>query len=309
MSIEELKSLQSNIIRKNQKCNIIGMLIIGILIVISIFVILSNKIEMHFAIIVMLIELIFSIIILTIIKSIVNGKDIKIFYEEFKNIFVLKSLQRFFENIDYKSEEGFSEEYIENIGMLDTGDRFNSNDYISGTYKGIKFEQSDIHIEEKHEEKDNDGNKREVWETTFRGRLMVFDFNKNFKANIQVASHNFGANKLPWNKKFSNVKMEDVEFNKYFSIYAESEHEAFYILTPHFMEKIKDIIKKLNCGIMFGFVDSKLHIAIDNNEDSFEYNVFKPINEQEIEEDIVEDIKIITNFVDELNLDNKLFGK
>ena len=309
MSIEELKSLQLNIIKKNKTCNLIGMIVIGIIMGISIVVVLSSGKELYFSVIVLFIELIFSIIILTIIKSIVNGKDIKIFNNEFKSIFVLNSLRQFFDNLDYKSENGFSEEYIQKVGMLDTGDRFNSNDYISGTYKNIKFEQSDIHIEEKHEEEDKDGNKKEVWETIFMGRLMVFDFNKKFKANVQVSSHHFGANTLPWKKKFFNVKMEDVEFNKLFTIYAESEHDAFYILTPHFMQKIKDITKELNCGVMFGFADSRLHIAINNNEDSFEYNVFKLINEQEIEENIVKDIKLITNFVDELSLDNDLFRR
>ena len=138
---------------------------------------------------------------------------------------------------------------------------------------------------------------------------MIFDFNKKFKANIQVASYYFDANSLPWSKKFTRVKMEDIEFNKTFNVYAESEHEAFYILTPHFMEKLKDITKKIKCGVMFCFVDNRLHIAVDNNKDSFEYNVFKPINEQQIEENISNDIKLITNFVDELNLDNDLFRR
>lgn len=309
MTIEELKSLQSNIIKKNKKYDLIGRIIIGILIVISVFVILIGKIKLYFGLTIIFIELIFSMIILTIIKSAVNGEDIKTFYKVFKNIFVLKSLQHFFGNIDYKPEEGFSEEYIETIGMLDTGDRYYSNDYISGSYKNIKFEQSDIHIEEKHEEEDDDGNKREVWETTFMGRLMVFDFNKNFKANIQVVSLGFNANTLPWGKNFCRVKMEDIEFNKRFVVFAENEHEAFYILTPHFMEKLKETVQKLNCGIMFAFVDNRLHIAINNGEDSFEYNVFKPINEQEIEENITKDIKIITDFIDELDLDNNLFKK
>lgn len=309
MSIEELKSLQLKIISKNKKCNLIGTIIIVIVLSISIFIFLSRKMELHFSIIFIFIELIISIIILTIVKSIVNGSDIKVFYKEFKDIFVLQSLKNYFGDIIYKTDEGFTEQFIDSIGMLDTGDRFNSNDYISGTYKNIKFEQSDIHIEEKHEEEDKEGNKEEVWETIFMGRLMIFDFNKNFKANIQVSSHHFDANRLPWKKKFSSVKMEDVEFNKNFSVYAENEHEAFYILTPHFMEKIKEVTKKLNCGIMFGFIDSKLHIAIDNNEDSFEYNVFKPINEQEVSDNIVKDIKVITNFVDELNLDNNLFRR
>jgi len=60
---------------------------------------------------------------------------------------------------------------------------------------------------------------------------------------------------------------------------------------------------------MFCFVGNRLHIAIDNNEDSFECNVFKVINEQEIEADIIKDIKVITDFVNELSLDNDLFRK
>ncbi len=157
--------------------------------------------------------------------------------------------------------------------------------------------------------KDEEGRTRTVWETLFKGRLMVFDFNKQFKANIQVSSRYFDAESLPWGKKFTRVKMEDLEFNKNFCVYAQSEHEAFYILTPHFMEKLKEVTNKLNCGVMFCFVDNRLHIAIDNNEDSFECNVFKVINEQEIEEDIIKDIKVITDFVNELSLDNDLFRK
>ena len=241
------------------------------------------------------------------IKSKVNGKDIDKFNKEYKNTFVLKSLNNIFEDIKYNPNNGFKEEYIEKVGMLDTGDSYSSNDYISGKYKNISFEQSDIHIQEEHEEENEDGKKETEWVTTFMGRLMIFDFNKNFKANIQVTSCYFSANTLPWSKRFTRVKMEDTEFNNSFMVFAESEHEAFYILTPHFMEKLKEITKQLKCGVMFCFVDNKLHIAIDNYTDSFEYNVFNPINEKEIEESITKDIKLITDFVEELDLDNDLF--
>lgn len=311
MSIEELKLMQSNIIKKNKKCNLIGMIIIGIIMGISIVVTLLCSMKFYYIIIILFLELIFSIITLSIIKYIVNGKDIKIFKEKFdkeiKGTFVLKLFRQFFENLDYNFEKGFSEEDIQNYGMLYTGDRFYSNDYISGTYKNIKFEQSDIQIEVKNEEKDEEGNKKIEWDTIFMGKLMIFEFNKEFKADVQVLSRYFAASTLPWNKLFSKVKMEDIEFNKSFVVYANNEHDAFYILTPQFMEKIKAITKKLNCSVMFGFSNNKLHIAINNYEDSFEYSIFEPINEKKIEENIVENIKLITNFVDELNLDNDLF--
>ena len=86
------------------------------------------------------------------------------------------------------------------------------------------------------------------------------------------------------------------------AVYAENEHDAFYILTPHFMEKLKELDNKFNADLLFGFVDNKLHIAVDNYEDSFEHNVFEEINEASIENEIIKDIKLITDFVKELNL-------
>ena len=73
---------------------------------------------------------------------------------------------------------------------------------------------------------------------------MIFDFNKNFKSNFQVISNDFIKRSLPRIKNNKKVKLEDIEFNKMFKIYSEIEHDAFYILTPHFMEKIKNIVKK-----------------------------------------------------------------
>ena len=186
MSIDELKKLQLKIIEKNKKCNIISTISILTIIIVSTVIFFDNKLEIQFILIISFFELFFLIILTSIFKSIINGKEIEVFNENYKNIFVLKALKNNFDDIVYSPDKGFNERYIDKIGMLDTGDRYHSNDFISGVYKGIKFEQADVHIEEKHEEKDEDGKTRTVWETLFRGRLMVFDFNKRFKANIQV---------------------------------------------------------------------------------------------------------------------------
>lgn len=305
MSIEELKELQAKIIKKEKKCNLIISIFVSIMLLIMLILFL---LDIDFMVITVLaVIVIISLIIFVIVKAFLHGDDIQIFEKNFKNIFVKKALEDNFENITYNPDKGFDEEFIDEIGMLDTADSYHSNDLITGEYKGIKFECSDIHIQEEHKSTDSDGNTTTTWVTIFEGKLMIFEFNKKFKADLQVSSASFSAEDLPWGKKFSRVEMEDVEFNKNFSVYAESEHEAFYILTPHFMEKLKKIEEKINAGIMFCFVDNKLHIAIDNNTDSFEYNVYKPIDEKEIEENIIKDIKTITDFADELDLDNDLF--
>lgn len=301
MSIEELKKLQSSIIEKNKKYNRISTIVTISLIIIILLVELSLHVELIFFLFSLLFNIIFLLIINTIIKSTYLNKEIQIFNSEYKKVFVQNTLAKVFDNLNYNPNKGLSESVISLTGSMSTGDRFTSNDYISGTYKNVKFEQSDIHIEEKHEEKDDEGHVHERWVTIFLGRWMVFDFNKRFKANIQVHSGN-----LPF-RNSSKVKFEDEEFNKMFSVFTNNEHDAFYVLTPQMLEKLKKIQKSLNCGLIFCFQDSKLNIAINNYNDSFECNVFKEINEEEIENNIIKDIKLITDFINELNLDNNLF--
>ncbi|MDY4237246.1 MAG: DUF3137 domain-containing protein [Bacilli bacterium] len=309
MNREELNKMQTKILKKNKICNYTLGILLLLILFITLIIVINKRITFVFIIFIIFIEIIFGIAMMIIIKNIINGKDIKIFNKEYKNIYVLNFLKQNFENIIYKPEEGITKKEIKKYNTLNLGDKFTSNDYICGTYKNVKFEQSDIHIQEKYEEEDKDGNKIITWETTFEGRYMIFDFNKNFKSNVQVISNDFIKRSLPHIKNNKKVKLEDIEFNKMFKIYSEIEHDAFYILTPHFMEKIKKLYKELDAPIKLTFMENKLHVAVNNGEDSFEYNVLNPINEEEIEQDIIKDIKLITDFVNELNLDNDLFKK
>lgn len=309
MNREELNKMQTKTLKKNKICNYTLGILLLLILFITLIIVINKRITFVFIIFIIFIEIIFGIAMMIIIKNIINGKDIKIFNKEYKNIYVLNFLKQNFENIIYKPEEGISKKEIKKYNTLNLGDKFTSNDYICGTYKNVKFEQSDIHIQEKYEEEDKDGNKIITWETIFEGRYMIFDFNKNFKSNVQVISNDFIKRSLPHIKNNKKVKLEDIEFNKMFKIYSETEHDAFYILTPHFMEKIKKLYKELDAPIKLTFMENKLHVAVNNGEDSFEYNVLNPINEEEIEQDIIKDIKLITDFVNELNLDNDLFKK
>lgn len=307
MTIEELKELQNQIIEKEKKYNLIGGITYLALIIPSIIMMIISKSD-YFSIIMFLmaVSIIFSIIFIAIKSCVTNKEKVK-FNNEFKKIFVFNSLSKYFKELKYLPNGGISEYDIDSYSTLDTADSFSSNDYVSGLYKDIKFEQSDVHIMEREEETDSDGNTRTVWETIFEGRYMIFDFNKEFKSNVKVVTKRFEANRFSWGKKMGKIIMEDVEFNEMFAVFAENDHEAFYILTPTFMGKMKDIYNKLKAPIMFCFLNNKLHIAIDNRDDSFEWNVFKPLDENKINEEITKDIELITNFVDDLELDNDLF--
>lgn len=159
-------------------------------------------------------------IIITIIIGIKLSKE---FNKAFKDVFVLKSLQEIFTDLIYNPEKGLDESVIRNTQMMNMGDRYSSNDFISGKYKNFNVVQADVHIEEEHETIDSDGHTTITWVTLFRGRWMIFDFNKTFKTNIQVCQKGFGKaklNNLFSKSKYKKVMMEDQKFNNNFKIYA-----------------------------------------------------------------------------------------
>lgn len=247
-----------------------------------------------------------------IITASAKSKPTKEFIKAFKEVFVKKSLENVFTNLVYEPEKGLNSSVIANTRMMNMGDRYSSNDYVSGKYKNINIVQADVHIEEEHETTDSDGHTSRTWVTIFKGRWMVFDFNKVFKANIQVCQKGFGNARISnWGAqiKYKKVMMEDQAFNNSFKTYAQDEHEAFYILTPSLMERIKKLTNNISGKLLFCFVDNKLHIGIQNGKDSFEHSIYKEINEEQVINEISKDIKLITDFVDELSLDNTLFRR
>ena len=256
---------------------------------------------------------IIDLVIIAIVSTIIISGPKKSYVDNFKNYFVKRTLEKIFTDLHYYPNKGIPESVIAGTGMMYTGDRYTTNDFISGKYKNINFMQSDVHIEEEHESTDSDGHTTTYYVTIFQGRWMIFDFNKTFKANVEVCEKGFSgnqANTLFGKSKYQKVKMESEEFNKKFRVYAQDPHDAFYIITPSLMEKIKRL-EAANKGKLFlGFCDNQLHVGIHDGSDSFEPgSCFSKINEEEVMNRMSTDVSKITMFVDELELDNDLFRK
>ena len=253
---------------------------------------------------------IFTFFVGVVTKAIITSSSAKLYTKAYKDYFIKRSLEKIFTDLKYEPDRGISEKVIEDTGMMYMGDRYSSNDYISGKYKNINFIQSDVHIEEEHTTTDSDGNTRTYYVTVFLGRWMIFDFNKEFKANVQVCEKGFGNNITRYKIKYEKVEMESDAFNKKFNIYAQNAHDAFYILTPSLMEKIDNLEKRNKGKILLCFINNQLHVGLYDGKDSFEpSSCFKEINEEEELKRASVDIEQITMFVDELQLDNTLFRR
>lgn len=227
----------------------------------------------------------------------------------YKAYFVEKNLRKTFTDVQYSHEMGLDRGVLSSTQMINMGDVYGSNDLVTGRYKDVAFAQADVHIQERHT--DSDGNTTYV--TIFKGRFMVYEFPKEFNFRLEVVEKRFGANRVPGGnpqtgRKFEKIEVESNEFNKIFKTYAEDGFEAFYLLDPVFIQNVLVLGKQYKGKIFLGFLDNKLIVGIKDGKDAFEPpNVFRKLDEATETEKVAKDIHLITNFVDQLKLNRKLF--
>lgn len=291
MTFQELEEKRIIYHKKTQKFTTIGIAIFLGLTILSIF---TGFIVVFFQL------LFFGLIFYIFIAIFSCRQEHAAYYAAYKDYFVRAALEKTFDDLIYH-ENGILNAPAYNF--IRRGDVYRSEDYASGSYHGIHFEQADIHIQDEHRDSDGDT----TYVTVFRGRYMIFDFNRNFEDRMQIVSKRFHVARIKrTGKLFHKTERHQVEsstFNKNFKIYGEDGQEVFYILDPAFIDRIEKLYADLHCPLLLGFDQGKIHIAIDNRKDSFEPpRANKPIDEAREIEKITKDIHLITSFVDDLRL-------
>ena len=105
------------------------------------------------------------------------------------------------------------------------------------------------------------------------------------------------------------ISTESITFDREFTVLAEDDFEAYYLLDPAFIDHIEQLANAQKGKIMLCFKDNQLHVAVYDGKDAFE----PPSPMKEVDEKVefaktAQDIKTITDYVDFLKLDRKLFS-
>jgi|SRR5690554_3190598 len=216
---------------------------------------------------------------------------------EFKSKYLAQEIQKIYPGCKYEVDKGFDKEEIYNSKVLSKQDRYYSEDLMTGKYEGVYFQAADVKLQDVRH-----SGKSTTVVTVFLGRVYKFKFNKRFKSNIIINQPSFFNKLFGWNR----IKTESIEFNSELSVYSDNEHEAFYILTPHFMEKIYQLDKKYHDQISFSFINNYLYIALNTKEDTFDIKMFRELD-LNILDKYREQLNDIKEFIHFLNLDQNLF--
>lgn len=226
----------------------------------------------------------------------ITGPQVPVLKEKYKLLyketFVVSVLKTMLDDVKYEWNDGFTELDVMKSGLIKIGNLFSSEDYLSGSYKGVKFRQSDV---ESINETWN-GDERETV-TYFSGRLIEIDYPLKLFTSVKVLSKYFTTFLGLPNEV---IDMEDVEFNEDFNVYSSDDHEAFYILTPPLMEKLKQINKKYG-RFAFNFSQGKIFFALQY-KNAFDTEYMTKISYVEEQERMKKDIQIIIDIINMLGL-------
>lgn len=243
-------------------------------------------------------------LILSVIpKSKEAEKELKTLY---KDTFLNGMFNEFFENARYMGTLGFTQHKVKEFELHDLGEQFESEDQLSGIYKGVHFEQADVHSWTFYRKREHN-----QMETYFHGRMFIFDLPIHNIQSVKIF------NKLVLDAKndhrirsseSNRVEMESVQFNEAFSVYSEDAHDAFYILTPPMMDRLMQLYErycKINeyafHNISFHFKGSKLYFTMECDNKAFDAGKF-PISYPDEKAKMKSDIQVIIDLIESLDL-------
>ena len=247
-------------------------------------------------------------------SRVIDGlRDYEAFY---KNVFVRAAIREVGPNFNYDPNAGISRKEFCRIGIY-SPDEFRAEDLISGTYNGVKFSLSEA-IDIPNDAKLNFGDSAALnllsaivfaWETmkdmqAFSGSVLVCEFYKKFSGQTIVASRTL-------NTKFLGEKerMDDTLFNDEFRVFTDDNVEARYLLTPAFMERLRELKIKFagEMGVSAAFMNDKFYLFLNGAENKFETTLFSLPPSLEDAALIKKEISELLSIIDELNLGLDIF--
>lgn len=195
--------------------------------------------------------------VMIILGAKIDPKIRKEYETAYKEILVIPTLAEKFDRYTYSVDGKVTINDIKNLGIWNKKQesfRVHTEDFLTGTYQGVYYEQTDADIccrLSRTSDKET---------VVFNGTISKFRFNKKISGRLVLAHGSLGgtfsAGGLP------QIKTENTEFNNKFTIHSEDGHDAFYVLTPHFMEYLMKLYNTLP-GTMY---TSKTLVVIFEND-------------------------------------------
>ncbi|MDO4554866.1 MAG: DUF3137 domain-containing protein [Lachnospiraceae bacterium] len=170
----------------------------------------------------------------------------------------------FKKNEDYEKFRGV----LKATSVFKDGNEFEARQLVEGTFKGMHYTTANVSINhcEKKEYRDNDGDLKTETDRTklFDGIWIIVQQAKAVENAVYVHER-----KVKRNGKYdvkalpAGIELENTEWGEKYAVYSDSQHDAFYVLTPQLMEQLEALDKAAGARTSVAFVGEHIHFALD----------------------------------------------
>ena len=277
--------------------------------------------------------------------KITNNVDQKVnaYILDCKKLLFKPIIELFVVNIDYSPKKFFKYEKVIESNLFpglpeDINKYNNENNNKKNSYSKFYFEGSDavqgyfgdnyiefceLDISESHESLVGDSSGT-TYSEIFHGLFLIADY-KNIQFKTVLQSEFLGSLKSEFDMfslnlrneiKLKRIKLQNLKFNKHFSVYSEDDIEARKILSPVILENLGNFAEENNMTIKLSFINNQVFIALGIGQifepDLKDVLPLKKINLDLIEKDaerIYNDMSLVSDIIKDLRLNSHIQSK
>jgi hypothetical protein len=230
----------------------------------------------------------------------------------YKSIVVTRVVSALGHGLSYTPESKFTKQDFLDMDLFEKRtERWHAEDEICGRKNVVTYSI----LEAKATRSEGSGkNRRTV--TIFKGLIVRLDFNKNFQghtvvvpdAESKILGGLFGEAESRRRKQIA--RLENVEFEKLFSVYCTDQQEARYLLTPKLMELIMEARSSLGTDVRLSFHDNSVFVTVPQHTNRFELSLFgSSISPETIVGDLAEVVRLAERLVETLELETRIWSR
>jgi len=143
----------------------------------------------------------------------------------------------------------------------------------------------------------------------FRGLFFEARFAKKFVSRTFIMPNDLKGKLAPLhNWRGDRIKLEDLEFDRLFKVYGDSQIESRYILSTNLMQRLVEFNQKAGGKVYLSFVDGFVYVAIPYRHNLFEPRLFKTMMSFTPLKQYFQDLQLMIGIVEDLNLNRRIWG-
>lgn len=190
--------------------------------------------------------------------------------EDYKNYVVHRAIGDEVQELVYEPYFGMPQSVYKDLSVISLGNIYRTEDLITGKYNNVYFAQSDLVVEYESGSEENNDYKIVTY---FKGRWIGIEYPKKFTGTVIITDNSYAY--VPKRKDLEIVELENINFNRMFTVRSNDAYLVYYLLTPQIMERLMYLRQNARGNVVASFKEGILHIFINNGKDSFEPNRYQ----------------------------------